>query len=189
MLAAAGSTTAAAQEPPPSVSVVIHKPPKKVTIRKHFRPDATAAGGRLVWIARQEQKRWGGPSIVGRMSCESSLSSRSTNGTYDGALAFGPIFASMYAKVPRDVRAVIKRKVKRPILASSGGEKPKRVGTVRQHQRIILRGRLPRRASPFHAWAAVRTGQMAAAGRIPSTYWVCVASNGSHYVALSAPPG
>lgn len=146
-----------------------HVPPKKITIRRHFKPDATAAGSRLAWIAHEEQKRWGGPSLVGRMSCESGMNSRATNGTYDGALQFGPIWGSMWSGTPRGVTVRRHRTVKRKVLDAAGA----RVGTVRQHQTVIEHGRLPRNPSAFHAWAAVRVGQRAVSGHGPTTGWSC----------------
>jgi hypothetical protein len=191
ILAAATLTTAVvlpafAQAPAtPQDAPTVVTPPRHLSLHRHFSPDASASGSRLVWIAHQEQRKIGGPSIVGRMSCESGLGTNMIGTGHAGVLQWDSTFYSMYAAAKRiygrGVNVIEKRTVKKPVTAHYADGTTQRTGTVRQHQTIHLHGMLPKQTTPWNAWAAVRTGQAAAAGKIPSTYWACVASNGSHY--------
>lgn len=163
---------------PVKVGEKITRPAKSVsrTVR-NWRPYPRPTPRQVVAIARAEQRKWGGPNIVGLLHCESTLNWAATNGQYQGLAQFGPIWHSMWPGTPRKVRFVEKRQKVKPVLKhtqwSDGRWTQKRVGKVRQRQTVIRIGRLPRNATPFHGYAAIRVTQRAFAGVGPTTSWAC----------------
>lgn len=177
VLAAGSINIAAADESPFLVSEHVTIPPKHKTIRKHFRPWAHPTAGQVRIILHEEQKRWGGPHLGGRVACESGYRWWATNGQYRGLLQFGPIWGSMWSGAPRGVRYVTTHKRKKPIRRhrhwSDGRWTHHTVRNRIQVIRVIRHGRIPRSATPFHGWAAIRVGQRAVSGDGPSTGWEC----------------
>lgn len=160
-------------------------PEKTLSRVKHFTPDAVARGQRLAQIIDIEQKRWGGPSIYGGVVCESTLNSTASNGRYRGPIQADGIFESyLWPGTPRKVQYVSTKKRKLPIIRHThvgGLEWQKEViGQRVQAIKTIYRGMLPRFPSAYHAWAAIRVGQRAAANKGPTTWWECTVA-GSHY--------
>ena len=163
---------------PVRVATKITRPPKRVTERvKDWTPWSEPTPAQVIAIAAAEQKRWGGPSIVGLLSCESGLSWSATNGQYQGLAQFGPIWHSMWPGTPRGVKFVESRVKVKPVMRhtlwSNDRWTHKRIGKVKQRQKIIRSGRLPRNATPFHGYAAIRVTQRAFAGVGPTTSWAC----------------
>ena len=128
-------------------------------------------------IANREQAIWGGPSIIGRMQCESGLNYAATNGTYDGLLQFGPIWWSMYPGTPRDVTLKASSERTRPIRRitwwSDGRKQRTVIRRISQDVITVKKGTLPADAGPFHGYAAIRVGQRAVSGDGPTTGWAC----------------
>ena len=153
------------------------KRPKPIRKVKRFEPWASPSPAKVKKIIELELKRWGGPSIMRRVGCESTYRWNATNGRYRGLLQFGPIWRAMWAGTPRGVKIVRKTKVKRAKfrirIYSDGTRTRKRIGKVKVRKRVILKGKLPRNPSPYHAWAAIRVGQRAVSGHGMSTYWEC----------------
>ena len=163
---------------PVRLDTKITRPPKRVTERiKDWEPWSEPTPAQVIAIAASEQSRWGGPSIVGLLSCESGLSWSATNGQYAGLAQYGPIWSSMWPGTPRGVKFVESRTQVRPIerhtLWSNGRWTHRKIGKVKQKQKIVRIGRLPRNATPFHGYAAIRVTQRAFAGVGPTTSWAC----------------
>lgn len=163
---------------PVRIDTKITRPPKRISSTvKGWKPYAHPTSQQVVAIAASEQRLWGGPSIVGLLSCESGLSWSATNGQYQGLAQYGSIWSSMWPGTPRKVRFTDSRTKVRPIqrhtLWSDGHWTHKRIGKVRQKQKVTRIGRLPRNATPFHGYAAIRVTQRAFAGVGPTTSWSC----------------
>jgi hypothetical protein len=163
---------------PVRVTTKITRPPKRVTERvKDWSPWSEPSPAQVIAIAASEQKRWGGPSIVGLLTCESTLNWAATNGQYQGLAQFGPIWHSMWPGTPRGVKFVESRVKVKPVMRhtlwSNDRWTHRRIGKVKQRQKIIRSGRLPRNATPFHGYAAIRVTQRAFAGVGPTTSWAC----------------
>lgn len=163
---------------PVRIETKITRPPKRVSDTiKGWNPWSEPTPSQVIAIAASEQKRWGGPSIVGLLSCESGLSWSATNGQYSGLAQYGSIWGSMWPGTPRGVRFVENRtkvrSIERHTLWSDGRWTHKRIGKVKQRQKITRVGRLPRNATPFHGYAAIRVTQRAFAGVGPTTSWAC----------------
>jgi hypothetical protein len=151
-------------------------PPKRITRTVHFRPARRACCAALARIAQMERRAQGGPSILGRLACESTMGLDNHNGQYKGPSQIGPDFwRSAWPRTPRGVRYVTERLRRVPVLELGGTIGPHVVGTRSQRVRVIHRGRLPAGAGPLHAWANVRVAQRAAAGYAPQegASWSC----------------
>lgn len=153
-------------------------PERRRTIRvKGWKPWSQPSVYQVEVILREEQRRWGGPWLGNRVACESGYSWSASNGQYGGLLQFGSIWYSMWPGTPRGVKYVEKRKVKLPIVRhttwTDGTTTKTTIGKLTQRQRIIRKGKLPRNASPYHGWAAIRVGQRAVSGDGPTTSWAC----------------
>lgn len=148
-------------------------------IRKkvRFTPNATPSPKQVIRIAKLEQERWGGPSIVGRMWCESSLIYNNGNGTYHGLLGIGPWWSYVWPKTPKRVVVKTERVKRKPIIRYakwSGGNIIKKIIRKRKVTIKVKRiGRLPRNASVFHGWGQIRVGQRAVSGDGPNASWEC----------------
>ena len=155
-----------------------HKPPKNVKKKIKFVPTATPSTSEVYKIAALEQKRWGGPSLINRIYCESTLNWSVTNGQYRGLLQFGPIWDSMWPGTPRKViiksNKTIEKKVYRYRKWSHIDKWIKKPsGSIRQKVNIVRVGKLPKYPDPYHGWAAIRVGQRAVSGDGPTTSWAC----------------
>lgn len=153
-------------------------PDRRNVVRiKDWRPWPRPTYQQVVTIAAAEQRRWGGPSLMNRILCESGGSWSATNGQYLGLLQFGPIWWSMWPGTPRGVklktRKVWDAPVRRWVRWSGGRWTSKVIGRVRQTKSIIRSGRLPRNPDQTHGWAAIRVGQRAVSGDGPTTGWAC----------------
>lgn len=155
----------------------LQKPPGTIVKRHQVIPLAHPSPAQVVQIAKAEQARWGGPSPLRRINCESGYRWDAVNGPYRGLLQFGPVWQSMWPGTPRRVVEVRvkhrKARAKRFTLRLDGTIKKSRGPKVRQRVIMIRRGMLPRYPSPFHGHAAIRVHQRAIAGVIPSTGWEC----------------
>ena len=160
------------------------KRPRPIRKVKRFVPWATPSPSQVSKIIVWEQRRWGGPSLAARVWCESKNRWNAVNGPYRGVLQFGPVWESMWPGTPRGVRVVKRSRVRRPKVRitrySDGTRKIKRLGKVWVRKTVILKGRLPKNPSPFHAWAAIRVGQRAVSGHGPSTGWSCDLNGTAH---------
>jgi hypothetical protein len=166
---------------PTVASTKTERPPKRVENRSRFRPDGspeTVAEAKR--ISRYERQRWGGPSINGRIGCESGWRHWIVNSIGAGGyLQFlKGTWNAMWPGTPRNVRLVSKRTVKKPIYKfttySDGSTIREKIGKIRQKRVRIREGRLPAGASRLHGWAAIRVGQRAVPGGPgPTTSWVC----------------
>lgn len=159
------------------ISHQINKPPRLRIQHVRFQPPAHPGFAKVQWIMRFEQKKWGGPTLANRISCESGSSWNALNGRYKGVLQFGPVWWSMWPGTPRKIRyATERRKRLRTIhLFKFTDGHTKRVVARRFTgiRRTIHTGMLPKNADQYHAWAAIRVGQRAVAGRGPTTSWEC----------------
>lgn len=153
------------------------KPRKHVHRRKHFTPDCCPSPSEVGRIADLEQRRWGGPSIRGRIYCESTNNYLATNGQYRGLLQIGSWWSYAYAQTPREVVLRDEHKRKRPVyrvkVYDTGRKERHRIRRMTQIVHVKKVGRLPSGASPYHGWAAIRVGQRAVSGDGPNTYWEC----------------
>ena len=140
-------------------AAITEAPKKQKTIyKRHWEPWATPSVRQVHIILREEQRRWGGPHLGGRVACESGYRWNATNGQYRGLLQIGSIWGYLSAGMPRDVQYVTEDK--------------RKVRGVIQRLKIVRRGRIPRSATPYHGWAAARAGQRAVSGG-PTTGWEC----------------
>jgi hypothetical protein len=163
---------------PYRVHSFVIEPKRKIRRKREFTPDAAPSPDRVIEIAALEQARWGGPSIVGRMQCESGLDHDVVNsGGYAGLLQFGPIWGSMYAVTPRDVKLRHTSSRTAPIRRitwwSDGRRQRTVIRRITQQVVTVKRGMLPADAGPTHGWSAIRVGQRAVSGDGPTTGWSC----------------
>jgi hypothetical protein len=155
-----------------------HKPPKNVKKRVKFTPTGTPSPSEVYEIAAHEQAKWGGPTLINRIRCESTFNWAAGNGQYRGLLQFGPIWDSMWPGTPRGVTIKDKKIVKKKIVRyrkwshlNKWVKKPRK--TINQKVFIIKKGKLPKYPDPYHGWAAIRVGQRAVSGHGPTTGWEC----------------
>lgn len=164
-------------KPKPRVVRSWVKKPRPIRKVKRFKPWAHPSPEKVRQIITWEQQRWGGPSLMSRVWCESKYLWHATNGQYRGVLQFGPIWETMWAGTPRDVKIVKRTEVKRAKfrirIYSDGTRKRKRIGKVWVRKTVIKKGMLPKHPSPYHAWAAIRVGQRAVSGHGMTTSWSC----------------
>lgn len=167
-----------AQEPSTyKVGFYVHKPPDRITHRVPVPNMAHPSPARVTKFANIEQQRWGGPSILGRLSCESGLNWAATNGQYGGLAQIGPWWWYAYPQTPRRVRWNTVKHKRKPVARFtffSDGTRKREV-IARKHVRVKIahRDRLPGDATPYHGLAAIRVTQRAASGDGPTTYWAC----------------
>jgi hypothetical protein len=156
---------------------VTRAPRHRLVQVRDWRPWSAASPSQVHIILREEQERWGGPWLGNRVACESGFYWAALNGQYQGLLQFGPIWSSMWPGTPRGVRYESVRKLKLPVVRhtrwSSGRWTHRTIGRSVQRRRVVRTGRLPRNATPLHAWAAIRVGQRAVSGDGPTTAWSC----------------
>ena len=174
-----------AKQKPEIISQIVKTPPKFRIIRIHnWTPWAHPSIAQVKQIATLAQKRWGGPSLHARINCESGFRWYADNGTYEGVLQFGPIWNSMYPGTPRKVKFVkiktVRLKEIQTTKYSDGKIKRKIIRRFRGKRKVIKTGKLPKpqnlkyeNGGAKHAWAAIRVGQRAVAGKGPTTGWGC----------------
>ena len=153
------------------------RPKKHINRTRHFTPTCCPSSSEVGRIADLEQARWGGPSIRGRIYCESRNNYGATNGSYRGLLQIGSWWNYAWPRTPRDVTVKDefwhKVWVKRVRRFNTGALQRFKTRKVRQHVHLKKEGKLPDGASPYHGWAAIRVGQRAVSGDGPSTAWSC----------------
>jgi hypothetical protein len=153
------------------------RPDKSIRVHRYFRPWAHPSPEQVQEIINSEQRLWGGPSISGRVACESNYDWSATNGQYQGLLQIGPWWSDAYAVTPRRVRLVSHKTSREPVYRvrrfSDGSRERERIRTAPVTKTIIRTGTLPADAAPYHGWAAIRVGQRAVSGAGPSTAWSC----------------
>jgi hypothetical protein len=152
------------------------KPKKKIKTKRKFKPTATPSVSEVKWIAAHEQKRWGGPSVLGRIYCESRYQWNATNGQYRGLLQIGSIWGYLWDGTPRTITIKKVKRVRKPVWRyrawSDGSQGRIRLRYKRVKKITIKKGKLPKSADPYHGWAAIRVGQRALAG-YKTTGWAC----------------
>ena len=158
-------------------------PTKRKVVRKRFSPWAKPSPRRVRQIIRWEAKRWGiSPSrLARRVGCESGFRWYAGNGQYRGLLQFAP---STFARGMRSIKSrgvKIKRVRKRTVREVhvsrfSDGSVVRKKGRKRpQRVTYVYKGQFPRNPSVTHAWAQLRIGAQAIAGRsaVSSGEWSC----------------
>ena len=160
------------------VRVHMDRPPDTVRWHVDFEPESQPTPGEVHEIAALEQARFGGPSIIGRIACETGglFNWNATNGQYRGLLQIGPVWSYLWAGAPRDVAVkdsrVDRRWVWKVTLFADGHKRRVRDHRKRVEVVRIREGKLPASADPYHGWAAIRVGQLAVAGG-RTTSWSC----------------
>ena len=160
-------------------------PPRRKVVHKRFDPWAKPSPRRVRQIIRWEAKRWGisASSLARRVGCESGFRWYAGNGAYQGLLQFatGTFYRGMSSIKSRGVKIkrVSKRKVREVrVTRYSDGTTVRKKGAKRaQRVTYVYKGRFPRRPSVTHAWAQLRIGAQAIAGRsaVSSGEWGCPA--------------
>lgn len=160
-------------------------PPRRRVVRKRFSPWAKPSPRRVRQIIRWESRRWGiSPSrLARRVACESGFRWYAGNGPYQGLLQFATstFYRGMTSIKSRGVK--IKRVRKRTVREvrvshySDGTVVRKRGRKRAQRVTYVYKGRFPRRPAVTHAWAQLRIGAQAIAGRsaVSSGEWGCSA--------------
>lgn len=156
---------------------VTHTPKAKRVRHKRYHPPKAPSYRQVVWMANLEQRRWGGPSLLNRIQCESGGYWAASNGQYQGLLQFGPIWWSMWPGTPRGVRFTTRERRTYPVLRiqvwSDGKRVRQQIGKRRQLLITKYKGKLARNSTPLDAHAAIRVGQRAVSGDGPTTGWSC----------------
>jgi hypothetical protein len=170
---------------------VKHPKPERVT--KKFVPPADASSSYIRnVIIPYEASRYGGGPLNDRIWCESSYDDQAVNGKYGGLIQTDGAFwyeAGAWPSVISDhdlgVKMKTKKSVKRAVFKvrrwSNGKKTYNRIAIQHVPRTVIHRGKLPKDADWFHAWAAVRVGQRAVAGVGPTTFWACTHSGTGNY--------
>ncbi len=163
-----------------SPSITYITPPDHKRVERHFTPPDNPSYSEIIAFAHSEQKRWGGPSIIGRIACESSFNPKVVNsGGYAGLLQVGSIWGYLWGGTPRDVKLVTHKTVRLPVQKVTadpvtGGIVYEDVDTKRVDVKLVRTGKLPKNAGPTHGFAAIRVGQRAVSPRgYPTTGWAC----------------
>ena len=160
-------------------------PPRRKVVRKRFSPWAKPSPRRVRQIIRWEARRWGiSPSrLARRVGCESGFRWYAGNGAYQGLLQFasGTFYRGMRTIKSRGVKIKrVRKRTVREVRVSrySDGSVVRKKGRKRtQHVTYVFKGRFPRNPSVTHAWAQLRIGAQAIAGRsaVSSGEWGCPA--------------
>jgi hypothetical protein len=117
------------------------------------------------------------------VGCESGFRWSAGNGSYQGLLQFasGTFYRGMSSIKSRGVKIKrVRKRTVREVRVShySDGTKVRKKGAKRtQRVTYVYKGRFPRRPSVTHAWAQLRIGAQAIAGRsaVSSGEWGCPA--------------
>lgn len=166
------------------------KRPHSERVVKSFTPPSSPSSSYVTnVIIPYEARRYGGGPLYDRIGCESGYQYNATNGTYNGLIQtspafFGPAWSDVIQDKDLGVKLKSKKNVTRGVykvrLWSTGKKTYNRIAVQHIPRIVIKKGQLPKNASEWHAWAAVRVGQRAISGHGPTTYWACT-HNGSHY--------
>jgi len=160
--------------------------PKRVlVVRSTFQPWSQPSPSQVHRIIDVEAARASisASGLRSRVGCESTFNWAATNGQYVGILQFAPsTFARGWSSVSsRRVRYVLRReRAKRVRLIDyySDGSLRGRWGWKRRQKVVhVYSGLLPRHPPVMHAWAQIRIGAEAIAGRsaVSSSEWACAA--------------
>ena len=160
-------------------------PPRRKVVRKRFSPWAKPSPRRVRQIIHWEAKRWGiSSSRLGRrVACESGFRWYANGGSYYGLLQFAPstFYRGMSSIKSRGVKIKrVRKRTVREVRVShySDGTVVRKKGRKRvQRVTYVYKGRFPRRPAVTHAWAQLRIGAQAIAGRsaVSSGEWGCSA--------------
>ncbi len=180
-------------ESKPSKPQVLHqwkKRPKSERVVKRFVPTGSPSSSYVQnVIIPYEAERYGTSPIYDRVECESTYNHAATNGTYNGLIQtnyayWGPAWGDVLAEGDLGVTFKTKKRVARGVyrvrLWDNGKKTFNRIAIQHVRRVIVQKGRLPKDATEWHGWAAIRVGTRAVAGVGPTTYWACT-HNGSHY--------
>lgn len=167
---------------------VKHPHPERVV--KSFTPPSTPSPSYVTnVIIPYEATRYGGGPLYDRIGCESNYQYNATNGTYNGLIQtspafFNPAWEDAIHDKDLGVKLKSKKRVTRDVfkvsLWNTGKKTYRRIAVQHVPRIVIKKGQLPKNASEWDGWAAVRVGQRAVAGVGPTTYWACT-HNGSNY--------
>jgi hypothetical protein len=155
------------------------KPPKQAKYIKGFRPWHNPTVAQIHKIDKWESEKWGGPSLLNRMWCESGYRPKVSNGTYGGLLQYNySYWPGIWETVPRRVVVVVERTRPRAIVrfrkwSHIDGWIRKETNHIRQKVWIVYKGVLPENADPTHGWAAIRAGARTVGGYGPPVSWEC----------------
>lgn len=160
-------------------------PPRRKVVRKRFTPWAKPSPRRVRQIIRWEARRWriSSARLARRVACESGFRWYAGNGPYQGLLQFA---SSTFYRGMRSIRSrgvKIKRVRRRTVREvritrySDGSVVRKRGRKRAQRVTYVYKGRFPRNPAVSHAWAQLRIGAQAIAGRsaVSSGEWGCPA--------------
>ena len=160
-------------------------PPRRKVVRKRFTPWAKPSPRRVRQIIRWEARRWGisASRLARRVGCESGFRWYANGGSYHGLLQFSPstFYRGMRSIKSRGVKIKrVRKRTVREVRVShySDGTVVRRKGRKRaQRVTYVYKGRFPRRPAVTHAWAQLRIGAQAIAGRsaVSSGEWGCPA--------------
>ena len=160
-------------------------PPRRKVVRKRFSPWAKPSPRRVRQIIRWEARRWGiSPSrLARRVACESGFRWYANGGSYYGLLQFAPstFYRGMRSIKSRGVKIKrVRKRYVREVRVShySDGTVVRKKGRKRaQRVTYVYKGRFPRNPAVTHAWAQLRIGAQAIAGRsaVSSGEWGCPA--------------
>jgi len=160
-------------------------PARRKVVRKRFSPWAKPSPRRVRQIIRWEARRWGisASSLARRVGCESGFRWSAGNGQYQGLLQFAPSTFSRGMRTITSRGVKIKRVRKRAVREVrvsrySDGTVVRKKGRKRaQRVTYVYKGRFPRNPAVTHAWAQLRIGAQAIAGRsaVSSGEWGCPA--------------
>jgi hypothetical protein len=157
-----------------------YHPPKQVKNVKRFTPWHNPTNKQMRMINRWETNRWNSPSLLGLAWCESGYRAKVSAGVYGGYFQYNlSYWPGIWDKIPKDVKVVHKRVVKKPIVrfrkwSHIDGWIRREMSDVNQKRYLVLKGKLPKNADPMHGWAAWRATAYIWGGHYPGTVtWEC----------------
>ena len=171
----------AAEAKPHVVKTKWIKPPKRVKNEKPFVAAKwdNPTMSQMYQMNEWEMKKWGAPSLLGLAWCESGYRSEVSAGTYGGYFQYNlSYWPGIWDQIPKKVRVVKKRVVDKPIVRYRKWSHldhwvRKETNVVHQKRYLVMKGKLPKNASPMHGYAAWRATAYIWSGRGPSVSWEC----------------
>lgn len=173
-----GTATGQSSVPEPTVTNThFDRPPNTIHKTKKFVPEDKPTPSEVIDIANSEQKLWGGPSIIGRMQCESGLRWNAVNGPYRGLLQIGPWWDYAYPQTPKKVVYKTHKTDKQKVYLVTEYSNNTQTKVVDHYAKVKIKikhvGHLPDNASPYNGTASIVVGQRAVSGDGPTTAWSC----------------
>src|SRR5204863_2316464 len=152
-------------------------------VHRNFKPWAHPTPGQVQAIIRNEARRWrvSAAGLSRRVYCESKYHWWASNGQYVGVLQMGSnaFYRGLSTIRTRNV-TFVRWKTRRVNDArithySDGTTTSRRTTPRRQHVKLVLHGRIPRRPSMSNAYAQIRIGAQALRGisGVHSSEWSC----------------